>query len=149
MNIRYILLILLIEVLPNIIDLCACANLEHFVEQLPDYPKEIMKSKWYSGHYNVSLTKHLHYLFIESMNEPKTDPIMVFFEGGPGGASLTIAFLGGGPLKADAEEGFLTFIDMPISYCSNASVLFLDNPAGIGFSYAKRKIDDSHNDFSF
>ena len=28
-------------------------------------------------------------------------------------------------------------------------MLFIDNPAGVGYSYAQRTIDDFHNDFSF
>ena len=57
-----------------------------------------MKSKWYSGYYDVTKNKALHYLFIESLNEPSTDPIVVFFNGGPGGVSISLAFYGMGPV---------------------------------------------------
>ncbi len=34
------------------------------------------------------------------------------------------------------------------SWCRNSSVLLIDNPAGVGFSYAKRENDKSANDHS-
>ena len=36
----------------------------------------------------------------------------------------------------------------PHSWCKNASVLFLDNPAGVGFSYGATSRDISHSDVS-
>lgn len=109
-----------------------------------------MTSKWYSGHYPVTDHKHLHYLFIESEHKPETDPVLVFFNGGPGGASITLAFRGLGTLMSGkTEEGLFNLTPFNNSWCSNASLIFLDNPAGVGFSYAERKIDDFHNDLSF
>ena len=71
-----------------------------------------MDSKWYSGHYNVTRTKHIHYLFIESLNEPEKDPIIVFFNGGPGGASIHLAFYGLSPLHAwQDQNGSFTVVD--------------------------------------
>jgi carboxypeptidase C (cathepsin A) len=126
-------------------------ELPSFVEQLPGYPKELMKSKWYSGYYDITANKALHYLFIESLNEPSTDPIVVFFNGGPGGASINLAYYGMGPVALSKfENGTINFIQFNSSWANNASLLFIDNPVNIGFSYSKRSpYDQIHNDISF
>jgi len=45
-----------------------------FVPAMPGYDKQL-PSKWYSGYLDIPGGKHIHYLFIESMNAPATDPI--------------------------------------------------------------------------
>ena len=70
------------------------------VTELPGIPKSMMKSDWYSGYYQITKYKHLHYLFMKSLNTPATDPIIVYFSGGPGSTTFDIAFMGLGPVKA-------------------------------------------------
>jgi carboxypeptidase C (cathepsin A) len=116
---------------------------------LPDFPKEIMKSNWYSGFYQVSKYKHLHYLFVESLSKPESDPVIVFYNGGPGGASIFLAFAGLSPIRVNPKNGNFSLSQFNYSWCNEANVLFIDNPAGVGYSYASRSIDDFHNDYSF
>lgn len=42
----------------------------------------------YSGYLNVSSAKALHYLFVESQSDPLTDPVIIWFNGGPGCSSM-------------------------------------------------------------
>lgn len=44
----------------------------------------------YSGYVavNNSVSKNLHYLFVESQNSPANDPLVIWFNGGPGCSSL-------------------------------------------------------------
>ena len=42
----------------------------------------------------------MHYLFMKSLNTPATDPIIVYFSGGPGSTTFDIAFMGLSPIKA-------------------------------------------------
>ena len=107
------------------------ANEAHRVEALPG--NKPFRSKWYSGSYNVSSSRHLHYFFVESLNKPETDPVIIYFNGGPGVSSTVMAFIGMGPV---ITAGTGTLYDFDSSWCKNASVIFLDNPAGVGFSYA-------------
>ena len=47
----------------------------------------------YSGYLNVSETKMLHYMFFESKSEDAAkDPVLIWFNGGPGCSSLLGAF---------------------------------------------------------
>ena len=43
---------------------------------------------FYSGYLNVNDTKELHYLFVESQSSPSTDPLVIWFNGGPGCSSM-------------------------------------------------------------
>ena len=44
-----------------------------FVPSMPGYSQ--LPSKWYSGYLDIPGGKHIHYLFVESMNSPATDPV--------------------------------------------------------------------------
>jgi len=53
---------------------------------------------------NVSSTKALHYVFIESLSKPSTDPILIWFNGGPGCSSMLGLFAEHGPYVIDDGE---------------------------------------------
>ena len=55
--------------------------------QLPGAPGP-MKTKSYSGYLTVSDSKALHYVFLESEDKADKDPVVVWFNGGPGCSSL-------------------------------------------------------------
>ena len=45
-------------------------------------------SPTYSGFLKASETKKLHYVFAESYDNPETDPVLIWFNGGPGCSSM-------------------------------------------------------------
>jgi carboxypeptidase C (cathepsin A) len=82
------------------------------------------------------------------LNKPETDPILVFFNGGPGAPSTPEAFLNIGPyLCADPNNFYLT--EYEDSWAKNASLMFIDNPIGVGLSYGERDKDLINNDYSY
>jgi carboxypeptidase C (cathepsin A) len=93
----------------------------------------------YSGYLNITnTTKQLHYVGALSKNDPKTDPVMIWFNGGPGCSSLLGYALEHGPYIIDelgdpskANE----FVPNKYSWNNNATVIYLESPAGVGFSY--------------
>ncbi|VVT53561.1 uncharacterized protein SAPINGB_P003636 [Magnusiomyces paraingens] len=94
--------------------------------------------KQYTGYFDVDgpeddSGKHLFFWFFESRNDPKTDPILVWLNGGPGCSSLMgmLYELGPSSILTPVEKPELN----PYSWNNNASVIFLDQPAGVGFSY--------------
>ena len=70
-----------------------------------------------------------------SRNTPATDPVVLWLTGGPGCSSLLAAFTENGPClvpETGANAGKAVF--NPFAWNSNATVIWLDQPAGVGFS---------------
>ncbi|CAK7891885.1 carboxypeptidase Y [[Candida] anglica] len=89
--------------------------------------------KQYTGYLDVvDLDKHFFYWFFESRNDPENDPIILWLNGGPGCSSATGLFFELGPSSINAT---LQPVYNPYSWNSNASVIFLDQPVGVGYSY--------------
>ncbi|KAL6453453.1 CPY1 Carboxypeptidase Y [Candida maltosa Xu316] len=89
--------------------------------------------KQYTGYLDIeTLDKHLFYWFFESRNDPKNDPIILWLNGGPGCSSSTGLFFELGPSSINKT---LHPVYNPHSWNSNASVIFLDQPVGVGYSY--------------
>jgi len=90
--------------------------------------------KQYSGYFNLTTgDKHYFYWFFESRSAPKTDPVVMWMTGGPGCSSEVALFGENGPCKVNAN-GTGT-ISNPYSWNTNANLLYIDQPAGTGFSY--------------
>ncbi|KAF4650823.1 hypothetical protein FOL46_000701 [Perkinsus olseni] len=79
------------------------------------------------------MVTRLFYWFFESRNKPSESPTVVYFQGGPGCSSIYPALSGnGGPCVVD-DTGNTTSIN-EYSWNTHANVLYLDQPAGVGFS---------------
>ncbi|KAJ9538215.1 hypothetical protein OSB04_030948 [Centaurea solstitialis] len=82
----------------------------------------------------------LFYYFIESEGNPKDDPLMLWLTGGPGCSGLSGLLYEIGPLTIDFANSTLTKTVLkinPFSWTKAANIIFLDQPAGTGYSYAK------------
>jgi carboxypeptidase C (cathepsin A) len=113
---------------------CFC----EIVKDLPDYP---YKGRMFSGYLNVeNPKKKLHYLFIESENDPKNDPLILWLNGGPGCSSLLGWAQEHGPASFGDESE--TFTMNPYSWHKLANIIYLESPAGVGFSYIDSKKDE-------
>lgn len=86
----------------------------------------------FSGYFAVSPTRNIHYWYIESSHNATTDPVLFWTNGGPGCSGLIGLGAEFGPFLID-KHGILT----PNNYTWNqvASILYVEQPAGVGFSY--------------
>ena len=81
---------------------------------LPDAPA--FTTATYSGYLKASKTKHLHYVFAESMDSPETDPVVIWFNGGPGCSSMLGMMQELGPIVVDDGEAMLA---LTIGFCQS------------------------------
>ncbi|KHJ78546.1 serine carboxypeptidase [Oesophagostomum dentatum] len=103
------------------------------IEELPGLTFNV-GFKHYTGFLQVSKTHFLHYWFVESQNDSTKDPLIFWFNGGPGCSSLVGLLLEMGPYLVNADGRSLR----PNLYSWNklASIVYIESPVGVGYSYA-------------
>jgi carboxypeptidase C (cathepsin A) len=88
----------------------------------------------YSGFVQVDPAKQdakLFGWFFPSRSNPKVDPVVLWMTGGPGCSSELAILFENGPFSVDTN---LNLVPNPYSWTNNASVIFIDQPFGTGFS---------------
>lgn len=88
------------------------------------------ESQW-TGSITVDEGHDIFYWFFHSRHDPENDPVIVSFAGGPGASSELSMLQGAGPCSLDES---LKPAPNPWSWSNNASLLFIDQPTGTGFS---------------
>uniref|UniRef100_A0A671K2Z1 Carboxypeptidase n=1 Tax=Sinocyclocheilus anshuiensis TaxID=1608454 RepID=A0A671K2Z1_9TELE len=106
------------------------------IKYLPGLSKQ-PSFKHYSGYFNVADNKHLHYWFVESQKDPAGSPVVLWLNGGPGCSSLDGLLTEHGPFLI--QDDGVTLEYNPYSWNKIANVLYLESPAGVGFSYSDDK----------
>ncbi|OCH92466.1 serine carboxypeptidase [Obba rivulosa] len=87
----------------------------------------------YTG-YIDNEARHLFFYFFESRDDPDKDDVIFWTNGGPGGSSAIGLFMELGPCTV-TSTGNTTF--NPYSWNAHANIFFIDQPVGVGFSYAE------------
>ena len=105
-----------------------------------------MPSNSYSGYLTVSDTKALHYIFVESTGNATADPVVVWFNGGPGCSSLLGFMQEHGPFVIDDNSTVIT--ENPYPWNVAANMLYIESPAGVGYSVGNDTQDLRHSDTS-
>eukprot|EP01013_Petalomonas_cantuscygni_P011210 TRINITY_DN2456_c0_g1_i1.p1 TRINITY_DN2456_c0_g1~~TRINITY_DN2456_c0_g1_i1.p1 ORF type:complete len:535 (+),score=124.61 TRINITY_DN2456_c0_g1_i1:233-1837(+) len=112
-----------------------------------------LPSKWYSGFLKASQTKRLHYILVEAEapTDPAKAPLVLWLNGGPGCSSMEGLFYEHGPLivsdahappninhASDPSPNAATrnLLRNEWSWSKVASVLYMEAPCGVGFSYS-------------
>ncbi|KNA17955.1 hypothetical protein SOVF_075210 [Spinacia oleracea] len=104
----------------------------------------------YSGYVTVNqeFGRALFYWLIEAVEGPSSKPLLLWLNGGPGCSSIAYGEaeeLGPFHIEKDGKTLYLN----PHSWNKVANILFLDSPAGVGFSYSNTTSDLlSHGDKS-
>ncbi|CAI5454225.1 unnamed protein product [Caenorhabditis angaria] len=90
-------------------------------------------SKQFAGYLNVTDSKRMFYWLAESENNVTTDPLIFWFNGGPGCSSLTSLFLTG-PFNIDSLGRVLSKSEY--SFTKLGSIVYIESPSPVGFSYS-------------
>ncbi|XP_027903222.1 serine carboxypeptidase-like 7 [Vigna unguiculata] len=100
------------------------------------------------GESEAEESAELFYYFIESENDPKGDPLLLWLTGGPGCSAFSGLVFEIGPLSFENQEynGSLPNLRLkPQSWTKVSSIIFVDLPAGTGFSYPKTELAVNQN----
>ena len=118
-----------------LIGICQCISyqddlVQHF-PTWPDYDFDV-----FSGMLQLSNPEYsIHYILVESKNNPGKDPIILWLNGGPGCSSLLGFSQEIGPyyIPDGSFQGFDKNFNN-FSWNNNANLLFFETPPGVGFS---------------
>ncbi|EGV64755.1 serine-type carboxypeptidase [Yamadazyma tenuis] len=93
----------------------------------------------YTGYADImEEDKHLFFWMFESRNDPTTDPVVLWLNGGPGSSSMMGLFFELGPSSVSPE---LKVVRNDYSWNNNATMIFLDSPVNAGFSYSSHDVN--------
>ncbi|KAI0635406.1 serine carboxypeptidase [Trametes polyzona] len=87
----------------------------------------------YTGYIDVE-ARHLFFYFFESRRDPDSDDVIFWTNGGPGSSSAYGLLMELGPCRVTGPN---TTEPFKYSWNENANIFFIDQPVGVGFSYAE------------
>ncbi|KAG9450970.1 hypothetical protein H6P81_010935 [Aristolochia fimbriata] len=111
------------------------------IVHLPGQPKGVNFDQ-YSGYVTVdpSHGRALFYYFVESPQDASSKPLVLWLNGGPGCSSLGAgAMMELGPFRVHSDGKSLYHNEY--AWNNAANIIFLESPAGVGFSYSNTTSD--------
>ncbi|KAK2386232.1 serine carboxypeptidase [Trifolium repens] len=114
------------------------------IEKLPGQPN--VKFSQYGGYVTVDKLagRAFYYYFVEAAHSKETLPLLLWLNGGPGCSSLAYGAMEElGPFRVNSDGKTLHKNNYSWNYVAN--VLFLESPAGVGFSYSNKSSDYDNN----
>uniref|UniRef100_A0A0X3PNX8 Carboxypeptidase n=1 Tax=Schistocephalus solidus TaxID=70667 RepID=A0A0X3PNX8_SCHSO len=106
---------------------------DDLVQSLPGL-NPMPKFRQYSGYLQGATENiQLHYWLVEASTNAEKLPLVLWLNGGPGCSSLLGLLNENGPFSTGPNKKLVT---SPYSWNSIANILYLESPAGVGFSYA-------------
>lgn len=126
------------------------AAADYYVSDLPGLPDDARQLSLYAGHVpcatdlstltssSATSDAHLWFLLVRSRHIAKAERLVIWLNGGPGCSGLEGGMLELGPLRVNDDDQ-RTLRVAPHAWSEYANVLFLDQPAGTGFSFVSRQ----------
>ncbi|KAI8562537.1 hypothetical protein RHMOL_Rhmol03G0043500 [Rhododendron molle] len=106
------------------------------IQILPGQPQ--VSFQQFGGYITVDekQDRALFYYFVEAETDPASKPLVLWLNGGPGCSSIGAgAFCEHGPFKPSGQN----LVKNDYSWNKEANMLYLESPAGVGFSYSANK----------
>ena len=118
------------------------ATTAHANDRVTSIPGLKDKVCWnhFSGYLNATADHQLFYWYHEATTEAATKPLVLWLNGGPGCSSLGGMFTELGPFVLNEK---LEVTLNPYSFNKAANIIFIEQPAGVGFSYPNVPANDS------
>jgi hypothetical protein len=116
---------------------------EDEIKALPGWDGPL-SSKQYSGYLAVGKA-HMHYYLVLSEKDPTTSATVLWLNGGPGCSSLDGLVYEHGPWRINDTDTSKLYRN-PDAWARQANVVYLESPAGVGFSYSNDPSDYRTND---
>ncbi|XP_076148092.1 lysosomal protective protein isoform X1 [Alosa pseudoharengus] len=113
------------------------------VFELPGMKFKPSYRQW-SGYLQASPGKFLHYWFVTSQGNPFKDPVVLWLNGGPGCSSLDGFLSENGPFHVNDDGA--TLYENSYSWNLVANMLYLESPAGVGYSYSDDQKYETNDD---
>jgi len=110
---------------------CAAIRLQDLVGKI-QVPSDVVQHFGYIQ-VNQTYNANLFYWMFESQGNPSTDPVVIWMTGGPGCSSELALLFENGPFTVDANGNTQP---NPYSWNKFANIIYIDQPADVGFSYA-------------
>ncbi|KAJ8770526.1 hypothetical protein K2173_018017 [Erythroxylum novogranatense] len=125
--------LLIVVICTTFVQICMCSEANR-IQSLPGQPQ--VGFQQHAGYITVDeyQQRALFYYLVETETEPASKPLLLWFNGGPGCSSVGVgAFQEHGPFRP-SNGGSL--IRNHYSWNNEANVLYVESPAGVGFSYS-------------
>ncbi|KAL9669533.1 hypothetical protein QQ045_007080 [Rhodiola kirilowii] len=106
----------------------------HKISKLPGQPAAVSFQQ-FAGYITVDQKKEraLFYYFVEAETDPASKPLLLWLNGGPGCSSIGAGlFCEHGPFKPSGD----ILHKNDYSWNKEANIIYLESPAGVGFSYS-------------
>ncbi|KAF9524176.1 serine carboxypeptidase [Crepidotus variabilis] len=94
-----------------------------------------------SGYGDLTSTQSIWFWFFAARKNPDTAPLALWFNGGPGSSSMIGLFQEHGPCRITNDSS--TVVLNPNSWNTEANVLYIDQPVGVGFSHGDTVVGTS------
>jgi len=82
---------------------------------------------------NETVEHNLFYWFF--LHDDPAAPLLLWLNGGPGASSMFGLFVENGPLRVIMDGDDYKLLPAEQAWTDSYSVIFLDQPVGVGFSY--------------
>ncbi|XP_058670572.1 lysosomal protective protein [Ammospiza nelsoni] len=109
---------------------------DHEVTYLPGLSKQ-PSFRHFSGYLCAGPGKYLHYWFVEAQSDPQNSPLVLWLNGGPGCSSMEGFLKEHGPFLIQPDGVTLKYNEY--AWNKIANILYVESPAGVGFSYSDDK----------
>lgn len=115
------------------------------VASLPGFGAPL--SPFYSGYLAAGPGQRLHYVYSAAIGaDPASAPLVLWSNGGPGCSSMEGAFSESGPYHVQQFTSPPTLELNPYTWNNETNNLFIESPAGVGFSYCEEISGCDHTD---